>query len=223
MNPRNPNIILLDWDGTLADVVPISAAALNATLIHMGKEPLDESVVRNESGKPLPVLFPNQADQDFFIETHRRLSQENPPPPIDGADALVNYLNTLRTHGVFVGIISNKPRENIEREMKQFGWDGMFDVIVGSNDVSAGKPNPEPLAKALAKHQQPINPQKIIYIGDTSTDAAFAKNCGIKFIGVGDKITSPLQPEERCNDLRELLSRIKLLIPNRSGSDLPKH
>jgi phosphoglycolate phosphatase-like HAD superfamily hydrolase len=214
MNARAPKVILLDWDGTLADVVPISAAALNATRMHMGQSPLPDDVARNESAKALHVLFPNATDRDYFISTHAAISKKSPPPPIEGAQAFVEYLASLRTDGVYIGIISNKPTANIVREMKQFGWEGTFDVIVGSDSVSKGKPHTEALSKALEDYAKKDNlvPKQIVYIGDSTTDAQFAKNCGVRFIGIDESKFNTLEPQERCNNLHELLNRMRLLM-----------
>lgn len=217
-----PKIILLDWDGTLADVVPISAAAVNATRIHRGELPLEENEARRESAKALPILFPDPDDRQFFIDTHKRLSSENPPNALPGADSFVRYLNELRKNGIFVGIISNKPKANIEQEMKNYGWEKMFDVIIGSDNVAVGKPDPAPLAAALEHypHKERLRQREILYVGDSNTDAAFAKNCAIQFLGIGNNFTLPLEPHEKCEDLHEALQRIKRLLP-KSGPALP--
>lgn len=140
-----------------------------------------------------------------------------------GANELMSYLQGVRSQGVFVGVVSNKPHDLIKQEADRFGWHDMLDIIVGSDEVPKRKPNPEPLAVALKDHPQKdsLLPQKIIYIGDTNADADFAKNGGIRFFGVGDKITHDYQAQAQCKDLTQVLSRLKLLFKNPTADRSP--
>ena len=218
-----PRAILFDWDGTLADVYPITRTAINYVLASHGKPPLSEEESRVQSGWTLEKVFPDEADRQLFIAEHNRLSQITPPLPMTGADALVRHIRNRRVDDepVFMGVISNKPHALILEEMQRFGWDGMFDVIVGSDDVAKRKPDPLPLAKALEAYPGTQRPTKAqtLYVGDTDTDHGFAKNCGIKFVGVGDKFSMPLPITEHCTDLTQLLARLQL----QQGKPGPEH
>lgn len=213
-----PKIILFDWDGTLADASHIAVKAMNATRVHRGEVALEGREALNESAKALPLMFPDPVDQQYFIESHARISAVMPPAPMPGADEMVRYLNKLRPHGLYVGIISNKPSDIIRREMKPFGWDGMFEIIVGPTEVVHAKPHPASLAKVLESYPDTISPRDILYLGDSNTDAQFARNCGVRFLGVGHGITEPLEVQQHCVDIHAAQRRLRMVLAERKNA-----
>ena len=161
-------------------------------------------------GWPLEAVFPDAADQEKFKSFHREISEKNPAQRIAGAQELMEYLQTLRKQGVYVGIISNKPHALIEKDIQRYGWVDFFDTIVGSDDTPKRKPNPAALEAALKNYPVP-NPslREILYLGDTDTDVEFAKNTGITFIGIGNHITQTTHTGGRVRDLKEALEQIQ--------------
>jgi phosphoglycolate phosphatase-like HAD superfamily hydrolase len=57
---------------------------------------------------------------------------------------------------------------------------GLFDKIIGGEDVEHHKPDPEGVFKAIDALK--ISPSQCIFIGDSVTDAQTANNAKIKFI-----------------------------------------
>jgi HAD superfamily phosphatase len=55
-----------------------------------------------------------------------------------------------------------------------------FDPIIGMEDVTLEKPNPEGLLKIIEHHR----PEQVFYIGDVMDDCRAAQAAGVKFIGV---------------------------------------
>ena len=53
---------------------------------------------------------------------------------------------------------------------------------MGSDDVSAPKPDPESVFLVL--NTLGISPEDTVYIGDSPTDAKTASNAGVDFVGV---------------------------------------
>lgn len=60
-------------------------------------------------------------------------------------------LHKLRRQGARIGIISTKNRFRIEEFMKMHLPQGWFDIIIGMEDVSRAKPDPEGLLLAIEK------------------------------------------------------------------------
>lgn len=57
-------------------------------------------------------------------------------------------LETLRGHGIPIGLVSNSPRAFIEKAINAVGYAPHFDVIVSAHEVARPKPAPDPYLAA---------------------------------------------------------------------------
>jgi len=93
-------------------------------------------------------------------------------------------LQRIRDVGICTGLISNRRREFLERELAlvdQGRWQALFDVVVCGTDVSRRKPAPDMLLYALSEME--IYPSKHCwYVGDSTTDVIAAGRAGISAI-----------------------------------------
>jgi len=214
-----PKVILLDWDGTIIDGFPHICQAMNETLVHYGKEPWDNATLATQVPRPDAEKFPEifgehyQEPLRFFYNRLTQIGEgQEKPKLIPGAESFMAYIQELRASGVYVGIVSNSRHASIERELRQLGWENMVDVIVASDDVEKKKPNPESYSKALMGYPnaQKTLPSETLYVGDANTDRDFARNCGMKFLGISDKFNPPLAPEEHMSGLEAIVRRLRL-------------
>jgi phosphoglycolate phosphatase len=88
----------------------------------------------------------------------------------------------LRREGYRTGIVSTKFRYRIEAILANHDAGGLFDVIVGGEDVRQHKPHPESLLRALARLG--LQPAEALYIGDHPVDAQAAAAAGVPFVVV---------------------------------------
>ena len=82
-----------------------------------------------------------------------------------------------------------------------------FDIVVTAMDVKHPKPAPDPLIKILDYFN--INPEDLIYIGDSKLDAAAALSAGVLFAAYRNH---PLKADFHINDLREFEKIIDLQV-----------
>ena len=94
----------------------------------------------------------------------------------------------LKELGLRLGIVSTKFRYRIETILKREDLLDPFSVIVGGEDVSFHKPNPESLLKVMRSLD--ATPENAIYVGDSVVDAKTADKVGMPFIGVLSGVTS---------------------------------
>ena len=85
----------------------------------------------------------------------------------------------------------------------------MFDIIIGWEDVSKPKPDPEGLLRIIKKLK--IRPSSSIYVGDHVLDAETAKRAGVPFVGVLTGVTkkedfNKYSVYKIINDLSELMN-----------------
>lgn len=91
-------------------------------------------------------------------------------------------LERLKNDGVFVGIISTKFRYRIEDTLKNYGVAQDVNIIIGGEDVSVAKPDPQGLLMAIEKLG--VSKGEVLYIGDSIIDAKTAQSASVDFAGV---------------------------------------
>jgi phosphoglycolate phosphatase len=102
-------------------------------------------------------------------------------------DETPTAIQALKAQNYTLGIVSTKFRYRIETILRRERFLHPFDVIVGGEDVSVHKPDPESLLLAL--DNLGASPVNTIYIGDSVVDAKTAENVGIPFIAVLSGVT----------------------------------
>ena len=95
-----------------------------------------------------------------------------------------------------LGIVSNFAiPECIDKLLKKYSLDKLFDVIIVSATVNKRKPSPEIFEKALVKLD--VTAENAVFVGDTvDADIEGAKNAGMKAIYIERR----LQKESVCPD-----------------------
>ena len=110
-------------------------------------------------------------------------------------------ITELREQGLGLGIVSQKLRRRIEAVLERDGMAVCFDAVVGGEDITAFKPDPEGLLKAAQRLG--VRPAEAIYVGDTVIDAQAAANAGLPFVAVVSGVT-PAEAFEQFNALAVL-------------------
>ena len=91
-----------------------------------------------------------------------------------------NLLLKLKNDGYKIGIVSNGYKDTIIFKLKEYGVDSAVETILGFEQVSKPKPNPEGILKCLK--ELGISPEEALYVGDMETDVMAAKAAGIRVI-----------------------------------------
>lgn len=82
----------------------------------------------------------------------------------------------------FYGIVSSNFHKNILEVLKPYGLQERFKIIIGRDDVSEMKPNPEGLNQVLVSYN--LEPSQVLFIGDLSSDEEAAQRANIHFLNV---------------------------------------
>src|SRR5690606_1113148 len=93
-------------------------------------------------------------------------------------------LERLHDVGIKVGLITNRRRDFLERELNLVdgtGWEDLFDVVVCGTDVARRKPAPDMILHALTELGLPAN-EHCWYVGDSTTDVVAARLAGVTSI-----------------------------------------
>lgn len=142
------------------------------------------------------------------------------------ADARMQ-LERLHEVGIRVGLITNRRRDFLERELQLVdgqGWIDLFDVVVCGTDVARRKPAPDMLLQALRVLQLPAD-EHCWYVGDSTTDVIAARLAGVTPIfynGAGwntawinkifpGTLKHPHQPDAVVGSIAELAGLARLM------------
>ena len=203
--PSHLRTILFDFDYTLADSSPGVIACTNFALEALGLPAAAPDVIRQTIGLSLEDAFARivggnaAASAGWSAERFAAASKAFDRLFIRRADAIMadhtvvfpfvaEAVSALRRRGFALGIVSTKFRYRIEHVLARENLDARFDVIVGREDVTAAKPNPEGLLTAMAALGSV--PAATCYVGDSATDAETAQRARTRFVAVLSGVTA---------------------------------
>ena len=126
-----------------------------------------------EWDEPLESLY--QRRQELFHDECSRASIELMP----GVEQVVA---SLVGKGLVLGIASSGSRESIRRVLTRLGLDRVFGVVVAGEDVTNGKPHPEPYE--LAAFRLGVRPDECLVFEDSAVGVRSAKTAGCRVVGV---------------------------------------
>ncbi len=118
----------------------------------------------------------------------------------------------LRSKGYRTGLVSTRGRQSLDRLLKLYGIEDLFDVIVSRGDAKERKPHPEPLVVALEKLE--LTGSEVLFVGDKQIDdiqAAKARNMMSVLICAEECQTRGAVPDFHFRSLRELFDLFKLV------------
>ena len=181
-------IIILDFDGTLADTTGVIIRTMQATIKELGLPSRTDQQCAAMIGLRLveipSVLFAgNDVDGDLYAETYRRLFRiYNTDGAVELYPNVVETLTELKNNGILLTIASSRSNASLSDYVVNLGLKDILSYIVGADDVKEGKPNPEAVNITLEKYG--FRPEEAIVVGDTAFDINMGINAGTRTCGV---------------------------------------
>lgn len=185
---KNPEAILFDFDYTLADSCQGVFDCVNFALKEMSLAEKSFPEISKTIGLSLSETFlqltgiPDPAKANSFARKFVERADQIMAEKTKLFDGVRPVMEVLRRHQIKTGIVSTKFRYRITDILERQACGDYFDVIVGGEDVSTVKPDPEGLNLALGTLG--VRREQSLYIGDSVTDAETAKRAHIDFIAV---------------------------------------
>ena len=206
--------ILFDMDGTIANTDQLIIDSMNILYDkYRGGRRTPIEQIYYFSGPPiadtLKTEFPNM-DNDFMVKEFSRISKELYAFTMTSYPDCREVLLDFKRNGIKLGVVTNKKREMTIYCLELLNLEDIFDVVIGYDDVSNGKPNKEGIIKALKILEAP-DLNEAVYIGDNKIDMETAHNahidCGL--VGWGPRVI-PNDAEytfkfESFKDLRRII------------------
>lgn len=89
----------------------------------------------------------------------------------------INFIKEIKQQGIKTGIVTSDAKESTDLTLKNFGWENLFDIVIGRESSAYTKESGIPTIMALKELQ--ANPKTTVMIGDAPMDYISAKNAGI--------------------------------------------
>lgn len=222
-------LVLWDFDGTLADTGADVWASLAYAAGRCGGK-LPEGFVCDDANLGMPMAeifrrvepFPGPGAFDRFdedVRVHYRMINDYPRTRL--YPGVLGLLGRVRRERIRSAIVTNKPRQALERLLEAKGWSSLFDGWItpdwpvnrldglayggcagGSGTGTDGMDKTAMIARMIARFA--ATPAECVYVGDTWSDVAAAHANGVSCIAVtyGDGDTEALlaRSPEHCVD-----------------------
>lgn len=182
---------IFDLDGTLLNTVSALQRSMNLTLKEFGFPEIGEQEVKKYVGN---------GSLNYVIRSLRRFGKDDPALtaavyrryleifdrnstfgvcPYDG---MPEALEALRSRGICLAVLSNKPQKQVEDNIRACYGDGLFTAVRGEMPGIPLKPDPAGLFRLLS--ELGLVPGECLYFGDTGTDMETGTAAGLHTIGV---------------------------------------
>ena len=179
-------VVVFDWDGTVADSVAQVVQAIRKTAESLGLTPPSAETIRPLVG--LGLDFPAERHAEF-LDTYRRHyfgNRQRVDIPFAGIPEL---LKALRAQGRRLAVATGKSRAGLDRVLAG-GELGAFFEATRCAEEGISKPDPWML-QSLAEEME-VSPAQMVMVGDSIYDIEMARAFGCASIGVYYDTGTPL-------------------------------
>lgn len=179
--------VVFDCDGTIANTEPISDRAWADVLGQLGYTPTVEDR-RATVGRPYAATFAHYAQRvplgepEAFRARLRGRFLTRFDTELELFDDVVGVLRWVAAAGIPVAVASSSTRAHVERVLDRAGLSAEVDAIVGAEDVTRHKPDPEPYRCAAARLGVP--PPRCRAVEDTVVGVTSARAAGLYTVAV---------------------------------------
>ncbi|MCZ4222559.1 HAD-IA family hydrolase [Pedobacter rhodius] len=124
-------------------------------------------------------------------------------------------MKTLRNAGIKVGINTGFSKDIAETIVTRLKWreKGVFDYLIGSDEVKEGRPNPA-MIYSMMKLAGISDASEVAKVGDTEVDVREGQNAGCKFViavttgAFTHEALEPYHPTHIIDDIADILDII---------------
>jgi len=184
---RLPKAVAWDIDGTLIDSEPLHLAALVTVSARYGldlsHEPEDRFRGRHmgDVWRALRAFYPGGLSEqrwaDGIIDTYIESAASLRPMP--GA---LETIRELHARGIPQACVSNSERRVVDANLKALGVIGLIEFSISRDDVTAGKPDPEPYRQACDRLG--FAPADVLAVEDSDPGAQSARAAGLNVLRI---------------------------------------
>ena len=181
-------LIILDFDGTLADTRGLIVKTMQQTLEELGLESRTDEQCASMIGLPLKQAFTDlipMSDEmgGQCVETYRKIFNENNSLYfIPTFPHVMETLYKLHEQGYILTIASSRSNRSLREFVNDMDLNDVIPYVLGAEDVTRAKPHPDPVLQTLETFG--CKAEDALVVGDTWYDIEMGKRAGVKTCGV---------------------------------------
>lgn len=183
-------LIAFDLDGTLCNTLKDITDSLNRALVASGFPTFSDEEVCAMVGKSIDYMCQRAMKKGhendwepvrdrYYWDYSRHLCDHTRP-----YEGILDLIRELKQRGYLLAVVTNKPHAHavsiVSTVFPHHGDD--FSQVQGQAKKFELKPHPQSFEFVL-NHLR-VNKEDVIYVGDSDVDVYFAKNTGVRFVGV---------------------------------------
>jgi len=188
---RNPQMVLIDVDGTLVDSVPDLAYCVNEMMKQIGMPVHAEDKVREWVGNGVERLTqraligqldgePEEALYEKAYPIFLELYADNTSKRSKLYPGVKEGLAYLKQAGYRLGCVTNKAEQFTVPLLKDLGVHDYFEIVVSGDSLPKKKPDPMPLLHVAEFFG--VEPENALMIGDSVSDVTAARAAGFQIV-----------------------------------------
>ena len=182
--------VIFDMDGTMLDTEHVKEEGLKYVGESLNVKIDDQTLtqIRGTNNTSLKEILCNKFEGlnvEKLLETREKYVEkyfEN--NPIEPKKGLLELLEFLKNHDYKMAVASSSNLEVIKKYLKKVGVFDYFDIIIGGDLVTKGKPDPEIYSKCI--EQLNLSKEECIGVEDTANGVLSIHRAGMKPIMIPD-------------------------------------
>jgi phosphoglycolate phosphatase len=181
-------LLIFDWDGTLADSAGMIVRAMQAAIVAIGLPSRTDQQIAELIGLGLNEALMRLYPAIDLAELRRLLDGYRAQWLSEGAGEAALFAGALETlrdlhatgHGI--AIATGKSRRGLDRSLRHHADIASLVRLSRCADETASKPDPRMLLEIIEEMR--IEPAQALMIGDTDYDIEMARRIGMPALGV---------------------------------------
>ena len=184
--PKQYDLIVFDWDGTLANSTQMIVDCMREASADAGLPVPEPTAASNIIGLGLAEavhalfgeLTPAQYQQLVARYRHHYYTRDEDTPLFEGVRETIEYLSKA---GFMLAVATGKGRNGLNKSLEK---SGLADFMHATRcvDECFSKPHPQMLHELM--DELVTGPERTLMIGDTSYDLQMASNAGVTSLAV---------------------------------------
>ena len=178
MCPSEIKAIIFDLDGTLVNTAFLHKEAWEVALSKLGmRANVDVTLLLGRRSADIAKILAGDKWEEL-LRVKNEVFLDIVSKKAEALPCAVELVNRLRREGKKVAVVTSSNRLSASNVLKKAGIEQ--DCLITGDDVNRGKPDPEPILKALdCLH---VLPSEAIAVGDTSVDLLAYRTAGVRTI-----------------------------------------
>ncbi|MBO9597277.1 MAG: HAD family hydrolase [Cohnella sp.] len=178
--------VLFDFDGTLADTLPLSFKAFKSVFEKYDNRtlseeqivamfgPTEDDIIARNLGRAEAIEQAVREYYDIYAQGHSDLLRQD--------REIHDLLRFIRSRGLKIGVITGKSRKAFDISSEALQLAEYFDLTITGDDVENPKPHPEGIWKSLDFFGTVKD--DAVFLGDSNADIKAGRAAGIRTYGV---------------------------------------